>query len=389
MTDGNKNNKYGSFPDPFVSPEVKVSNKYGLLFAKAINSQWGTARTRHPCSAVVCTISTRARLCEWYSGHVYLQTNPELSRPEQRGRDTTQLDWSPVPIVPKFVKVVVNRILSRKPYPSVEALDPVSKNEKDMARATVESSIKDKELLQQAKQLGLQPKIDPDDLPDTTEEAEIFMEQNMKTNAEIAAQLGTALTLDWNDFDQNTYRRCVEDLVVCGMAVAKRDNDPNYGITTKYIDPAMFLHSYTEDPNMSDIVYGAYIQRISIQELKRQAGDQIPEKEYEKLAKSVKNKSYNNANAFNYKAYDQTRQKYAFGYDDYLVDIMEFEFVSLTACTTRVRTASTATLDSTSRALSTRCPQAPSTTERRTRWSIRPCTADATSWALIWCTTTG
>lgn len=330
MTDGNKNNKYGSFPDPFVSPEVKVSNKYGLLFAKAINSQWGYGADQ--------TSLFRRRMYDFDKSRDYANGTQDTSiykqilnslDPNNGDGTLLNLDWSPVPIVPKFVKVVVNRILSRKPYPSVEALDPVSKNEKDMARATVESSIKDKELLQQAKQLGLQPKIDPDDLPDTTEEAEIFMEQNMKTNAEIAAQLGTALTLDWNDFDQNTYRRCVEDLVVCGMAVAKRDNDPNYGITTKYIDPAMFLHSYTEDPNMSDIVYGAHIQRISIQELKRQAGDQIPEKEYEKLAKSVKNKSYNNANAFNYKAYDQTRQKYAFGYDDYLVDIMEFEFVSV------------------------------------------------------------
>ena len=123
------------------------------------------------------------------------------------------LDWSPVPIVPKFVKVVVNRILSRKPYPSVDAIDPVSKGEKDDARAAIESSIDDKELLKEAKAMGLQPQIDPDILLDTTEEAEIFMEQNMKTNAEIAAQLATSLTLDWNDFDQTVYRRVAEDLL--------------------------------------------------------------------------------------------------------------------------------------------------------------------------------
>ena len=330
MTNGSKNNKYGSFPDPFDPPQVKVSNKYGLQFAKAINSQWGYGsgqtslfqRRQHDFD------KSRDYANGTQDTSIYKQILNSLD-PNNGDGTLLNLDWSPVPIVPKFVKVVVNRILSRKPYPSVEALDPISKNEKDMARASIEASINDKELLQQAKRLGLQPNIDPDELPDTTEEAEIFMEQNMKTNAEIAAQLATSLTLDWNDFDEKTYRRCVEDLVVCGMAVVKRDNDPNYGITTKYIDPSMFLHSYTEDPNMSDIVYGAHMQRISIQELKRQAGDQFSEEQYEELAKTVQNKGYNNAGAFGERSYDQSRQRQIFGYDDYLIDIMDFEFISV------------------------------------------------------------
>lgn len=330
MTGGKRHNKYNGFPDPFVTPEVKVSSDYGRAFAKAINAQWGYGDDQ--------TSLFRRRMHDFDKSRDYANGTQDTSvykqilnslDPNNGDGTLLNLDWSPVPIVPKFVKVVVNRILSRKPYPSVEALDPVSRSEKEMARATVESSIKDKELLKEAKSLGLKPKIDPDDLPDTTEEAEIFMEQNMKTNAEIAAQLATALTLDWNDFDQKVYRRSVEDLVVCGMGVIKRDNDPNYGITTKYIDPAMFLHSYTEDPNMSDIVYGAHIQRISIQELKRQAGDQITEEQYEKLAESVKNKSYNNGSAFHHKEYDHYRQRYSYGYDDYLIDVMDFEFVSV------------------------------------------------------------
>ena len=239
------------------------------------------------------------------------------------------LDWSPVPIVPKFVKVVVNRILSRKPYPSVEAIDPVSKGEKDRAIAEVESSIMDKDLLMEAKAMGLQPMIDPSILPDTTEEAEIFMDQNMKTSAEIAAQLGTSLTLDWNEFDQNVYRRAVEDLVVCGMAVVKRENDPNYGITTKYIDPTSFLHSYTDDPNMSDIVYGAHIKRISIQELKRKAGNQLTEEQYENLGKTVMHKNYNDSSAFHNRSYDSNSRRNSYGYDDYLIDVMDFEFLSV------------------------------------------------------------
>ena len=295
MTQGSKNTKYGNFPDPFASPEQKLGKSYGLKYAKAIQSQWGNGDSS--TSLLSQRMQDFEKNRDYANGtqdtSVYKQILNALD-PNNGDGTLLNLDWSPVPIIPKFVKVVVNRILSRKPYPSVDAIDPISKGEKDEAKAEVEASIKDKDLLMEAKSLGLQPRIDPDILPDTTEEAEIFMEQNMKTNAEIAAQLGTALTLDWNDFDQTIYRRAVEDLVVCGMGVIKRENDPNYGITTRYVDPASFLHSQTEDPNMSDLVYGAHVKRISIQELKRQAGNQISEKEYEEIAGSVKSKSYNN-----------------------------------------------------------------------------------------------
>ena len=330
MTQGSKNNKYGNFPDPFASPLEKSDRSYGLKYAKAIESQWG--KSDNSGSLLRQRLHDFEKNRDYANGtqdsSVYKQILNALD-PNNGDGTLLNLDWSPVPIVPKFVKVVVNRILSRKPYPSIDAIDPVSKGEKDEARAAIESSIEDKELLKEAKAMGLQPQIDPDILPDTTEEAEIFMEQNMKTNAEIAAQLATSLTLDWNDFDQTVYRRAVEDLVVCGMGVIKRENDPNYGITTKYVDPSTFLHSYTEDPTMSDIVYGGHIKRISIQELKRMAGDELTESQYEEIAKGVMGKKYNDKSLFGVKSYDRGAGGYTHGYDDYLIDIMDFEFLSV------------------------------------------------------------
>lgn len=330
MTQGSKNSKYGNFPDPFVSPEEKASKSYGLKFAKSIEAQWGNGEDSSSLF--------RRRLEEFDRNRDYANGTQDTSIYKQilnsldnnNGDGTLlNLDWSPVPIVPKFVKVVVNKILSRKPYPSVDAIDPISKSEKDFAKAKIEATIEDKELLVQAKQMGLQMEIDPESVPDTTEEAEIFMDQNIKTNAEIASQLGIALTLDWNDFDEKVYRRCVEDLVINGLCVTKRENDPNYGIVTKYIDPASFLHSYTEDPNFSDIVYAGHVQRISIQDLKRKAGNELTEDQYEMLAKTVMHKHGNDSSAFGKRAFDPVRRNHSYGYDDYLVDIMEFEFLSV------------------------------------------------------------
>jgi hypothetical protein len=188
--------------------------------------------------------------------------------------------------------------------------------------------VKNKEMLSQLEQQGVDIKTDLSSIPETPEEAEIFMDVNIKTAAEIASQVGTSMTLEWNDFDQRVYRRAVNDLVTCGMAVVKRSNDPNYGIKEDYIDPAQFFHSYTEDPTFSDLIYAGHVKKISISELKRIAGDELTEEQYEKVAQSVKNKYQNRADKLSYKQYDESMERTMYGYDEFIIEIMDFEFLS-------------------------------------------------------------
>jgi len=238
------------------------------------------------------------------------------------------LDWTPVPIVPKFVKIVVNKILSRKPYPNVEAIDPVSRDEKEKRKSRVKASIENKDMLAELKQAGIEIAEDLNALPDTVDEAEIFLDTNIKIAAEIAAQIATNLTLEWNDFNDTVYRRAVEDLVICGMAVVKRENDPNYGIVERYVDPAQFIHSHTEDPSMKDIVYAGEIRQITIMDLKRIAKD-MSEEQFEKVAKQVQNKYGNSPDRLGQKYYDQSSGTTAYGYDEFRVSVLDFEFIGL------------------------------------------------------------
>ena len=164
--------------------------------------------------------------------------------------------------------------------------------------------------------------IDPNELPDTEEEAEIYINNNIKSDAEIAAQIATNMTLSWNSFNDSVFRRCVNDLVALGMCVVKRSNDPNYGINTKYVDPKNFIHSSTEDPYFGDMVYAGHVTSMPIQELKRIAGDELTEKDYEEIAKKTK--------GYNSNSYIDTRMgKRVYEYDEYMVDVLEFEFISV------------------------------------------------------------
>ena len=327
----NKNDKgkYGNFPDPFAHYGQKSSKAYGLKYAKAIEKQWGHSDDERSLF--------RRRLKDFETNRDYANGTQDTSiykqilnslDPNSGDGTLLNLDWSPVPIVPKFVKIVVNNILSKKPYPNVKAIDPLSQSEKDEKRAEKMFEVKNREMLSQLQQQGVDVKTDVSQIPETPEEAEIFMDANIKTAAEIAAQVGTNMTLEWNDFDQRVYRRAVTDLVSCGMGVIKRNNDPNYGISEEYIDPAYFFHSYTEDPTFSDLIYAGHIKKISISELKRIAGDEFTEEEYGKIAQKVKNKYQNRADKLSYKYYDQTLDRTTYGYDEFIVEIMDFEFLS-------------------------------------------------------------
>jgi len=321
-----------TFPDPLASTEEKMSQAYGLQYAKAMYAQWIGVDYNNSLYG--------RRFNEMQNNRDYAQGTQDtsiyrqiLSSLDANNGDGTMLtlDYTPVPIIPKFVRIVVNKILSRKPYPQVQAIDPLSRSEKDKKKNAAVLHIENKAMLEEAKALGLPVKVDPASLPDTPEETELFLDTNIKTDAEIAAQLATEMTLTWNDFDDAIYRRCVEDLVTCGIAITKRTNDPNYGIREQYVDPAYFIHNYTDDPSMAELTYAGHFRTVTIMELKRLAGNQFTEEQYQQIAETVMNRYGNDPLRYSTQGYnyETISNRYRYGYDEFKVQIMDFEFMSV------------------------------------------------------------
>jgi len=325
------NKKSSNFPDPLAPSEEKQGKKYGLSYAKAIYNQWGKMDQQN--SAYGNRRRTFEKNRRYANGTqdtaIYRSLLTSLD-PNNGDGSMLNLDFTPVPILPKFVRIVVNKILSLNPYPNLEAIDPLSSSEKDLEKKKMEFSVKAKESLQGIKKgLGIEINGDPDQVPDTLEEAEIFMDANVKVSSEIAAQIATNLTLEWNDFNDSILRRCVNDLAVLGMAVVKRDNDPQYGLKTSYVDPANFIHSFTEDPNFGDLVYAGQVKHIPIQELKRMAGDQFTEEQYKTIAQKAQKKYGYDAGKLSQSSYDRANNASRFGYDEYMIEVLDFEFMGV------------------------------------------------------------
>lgn len=329
MYSQNNKNKSG-FPDPLESRLIKEGKEYGLRFAKAILAQWGSMGEDQSLIRKRSRIFHKNR--RYANGtqdtSIYRQILTSLD-PSNSDGSLLNLDFSPVPILPKFVRIVVNKILSKDPYPNLEAVDPLSSSEKDKQRRKVEMMIRHKEQLQALqKQTGVQAE-NVDSVPETLEEAEIFMDNNIKSSSEIAAQIATNLTLEWNDFSDKIYRRCVEDLVTLGMAVVKRSNDPNYGIAEEYVDPETFVHSYTEDAGMNDLIYAGHLKSMPIHELKRIAGDQLTEEDFAAIARKAQKKYGYDSSKLHQTSYDNYLKRQKFGYDEYMVEVLDFEFKSV------------------------------------------------------------
>jgi len=325
------NNKKSSFPDPLASSEQKQSKAYGLSYAKAVYKQWGKMDQQN--SIFGNRKKTFERNRRYANGTqdtaIYKSLLTSLD-PNNGDGSMLNIDFTPVPILPKFVRIVVNKILSLSPYPNLEAIDPLSSSEKDKERRKIEMMIQAKQQLAKIEEkTGVSVGMKSSEIPETLEEAEIFIGNNIKSSSEIAAQIGTNLTLEWNDFNDSTLRRCVNDLAITGMAVVKRSNDPNYGIKTDYIDPINFVHSFTEDPDFGDLTYAGHVRYVPIQELKRMAGDQFTEEEFKEIANKAQKKYGYDASKLTQSSYDRVNNQSNFGYDEYMVEVLDFEFMSV------------------------------------------------------------
>ncbi len=252
-----------SFPSQAVSDLEKLSEKYGLKVAKAIRQEWfsGTTSKYNNYKNNFHTLRLYARgeqPIQKYKNE--LSINGDLSY--------LNLDWKPVPIIPKFVDIVVNGMAQR----SYE-INCFSQDEYGMSQRTeyMESILEDMrskdftELVKQKFDIDLY-KNDPDTLPDTEEELSLHMQLNYKQAVEIAEEQAINTLMEGSDYDL-IRRRCLYDITTIGIGATKTTFDWSDGAKVKYVDPANLVYSYTESPYFDDIYYIGEVKEIPINEL--------------------------------------------------------------------------------------------------------------------------
>ena len=178
------------------------------------------------------------------------------------------LDWTPVPIIPKFVDIVVNGMQERVFKIKAEAVDIMSAEKKNAFQKMVEVNMIAKEPLEALSEAYGMDMFDipKDDIPENESELNLYMQMNYKPSIEIAEEVAIDTLLEQNRYD--VVKRQVDyDLTVLGVGMARHMFLPNSGVRVEYVDPANVVYSYTESPTFDDVFYWGEVKQVAISEL--------------------------------------------------------------------------------------------------------------------------
>ncbi len=272
-----------SFPSQVVSDLEKLSDDYGLKIARAIKSEW----FHEHANKFRNNINNFHRLRLYARGEQpiekyknELSINGDLSY--------LNLDWTPVPIIPKFVDIVVNGMAQR----SYE-INCFSQDEFGVGKRTeyMESMIRDMKAREYNDLAKVNFDVDlyenePEQLPATEEELKLHMQLSYKQAVELAEEQAINVLMENSDYDL-IRRRTLYDLTTLGIAATKTTFDWSDGARVKYVDPANLVYSYTESPYFDDLYYVGEVKEIPLNELIKEFPD-LPESEIKEISSKSK-----------------------------------------------------------------------------------------------------
>ena len=215
------NIKEVGFPTYFVSDAEKETKEYGLQIGQAIQYEWFRKDTNGARYYSKFRDFNRLRLYARGEQAIAKYKN-ELA--VDGDLSYLNLDWTPVPIIPKFVDIVVNGMSDRLFKVKAYAQDALSQSKRSKYQDMIEGQMAAKEVLSTVQeQTGFDPFImNPDELPANDEELSLYMNLNYKPAIEIAEEEAIDTMFAESHYD-DIRKRLDYDLMVTGIAVAKHE----------------------------------------------------------------------------------------------------------------------------------------------------------------------
>lgn len=254
-----------AFPNQFASDKEKETFEYGLQISQSIQYEWFRKD------------GNNSRFYDqWGNFHklrLYARGEQSIGKYKDQiavdgDLSHTNLDFTPVPIIPKFVDIVVNGMNDRLFKPKAYAQDAMSTDKRSKYQDMIQADMVSKDMLLQVKeQFGVNAfDTNPDDLPENDEELSLHMQLKYKPAIEIAEEEAINTVFDENKYNE-TRKRVDYDIATIGVGMAKHMFLPGDGVRIEYVDPANVVYSYTEDPYFKDCFYWGEIKTVPITEL--------------------------------------------------------------------------------------------------------------------------
>ena len=317
-------NQTSSFPDQVVPDAEKATMEYGLAVGRAIEGEWFRGY-RYGTNAPGYAVN--------FNNYNLLRLYARGEQPVQKYKDELaingdlsylNLDWKPVPVVSKFVDIVVNGMSQRSYDINAYAQDPVcSKIRTDFAEKLL-IDIHAREYLQEAKQvLNINAfSQDQSKAPQDEEELAVHLQMDFKQSVEVAEEEVINQILDKNKYDL-IRQRFNYDLTVLGIGAVKTSWNKSQGVVVDYVDPAHLVYSYSDDPNFEDLYYVGEVKSVYLADIKKQFPN-LTNEELETIQKYPGNQEY--LRNWNGKQDDQTIQVLYFEYKSYSDQVYKIKY---------------------------------------------------------------
>ena len=307
------------FPSQTVSDAEKISYDYGLKVGKAIEHEWFNNDRN--------LSRYRSNQNDFHNLRLYARGEQSIQKYKDElsingDLSYLNLDWKPVPIISKFVDIVVNGMTERMYDIKAYSQDPYGVSKRTEYMESILADMRTKDLNAYTEQaFGIQiADNDPETLPDSEEELQLHMQLTYKQAVEIAEEQAINTLLDGNKYEL-TKKRVYYDLAVLGIGAVKTGFNTSEGVTVDYVDPADLVYSYSDSPYFDDIYYVGEVKTIPVNELAKQ----FPHLTEDDLEDIMKNKSNNRSNYNSIHTYDKedtnTIQVLYFNYKTYMNEV--------------------------------------------------------------------
>ena len=260
------------FPSQTVSDAEKLSYDYGLRVAKAIEKEWFSDNYSNNYK----NSRYRNNYINFHNLRLYARGEQSIQKYKDElsingDLSYLNLDWTPVPIIPKFVDIVVNGIAERTYDIKAFSQSPNGVEQRTKYMDTVLRDMRMQDFDEETiNELGVDLKeSNLEELPTTDEELGLHMQLTYKQAVELAEEQAINVLFEGNNYEL-TKKRFYYDLTVLGIGCVKTDFTTSEGITVNYVDPADIVYSYTDSPYFDDIYYVGEVKDIPINELAKQ-----------------------------------------------------------------------------------------------------------------------
>ena len=236
------------------------------------------------------------------------------------------INWQSIRIINRIVSGLVGRWMGKSEKVNVSATDPISISQKRDQYKEMEFLMKHRALVENLEQQsGIQLKPKDIEIPADKEELNLWVEQFQRLPEEIKYELGANQVLETNGWFDVLKEKILRDSAEVGFVGTYTWMDEDGVIHVDWVKPENAFYSYSEHNDFRDTTWRGQVRAMKISELRRkygaEFGGKLTEEELYKIAATSKEFQFQDKISW----IDQWTSTYARPYDEWNVDVFEFE----------------------------------------------------------------